>query len=186
MRVEKQLYFLAIVPPDPLYSYALKQKHYFAEHHNSKAALKSPPHVTLHMPFRLKEKKEDELIDKLEKLGSGITSFELQTEGYGQFHEKVVHIEVSKTDELQFLFEQIRRCMKVNFNQFNADYKNRGYNPHLTVAFRDLKRDEFKRAWPLFREEKAHFPFEVKSFSILKHNGKSWDVHKDISLNNLV
>ncbi len=37
-----RLYFLAIVPPSPLYEEALALKHHFKDHYNSKASLNSP------------------------------------------------------------------------------------------------------------------------------------------------
>ena len=40
-------------------------KQEFANRFNSKAALRSPPHITLHMPFKWKEEKEVKLIDVL-------------------------------------------------------------------------------------------------------------------------
>ena len=60
-----KLYFLAIIPPSPFYDEALRLKHYFKDEYNSKASLNSPPHITLHMPFEWKEKKEEMLIEKL-------------------------------------------------------------------------------------------------------------------------
>jgi len=175
---ERNLYYIAILPPEPCYSYVLKQKEYFAEHHESKASLKSPPHITVHMPFKLKEKKELILQEKLKSLTVNRKSFNLLIDGYGHFNERVVYLHVNKPDGLQLLFEEVRKCMKINFNQFNADYKNRGYNPHITIAFRDLKKEEFRKVWPKLKDKEVHFDFEVSSFTLLKHNGKSWDVFK--------
>ena len=64
---KEKLYFIAIVPPTPIYDEALEQKEYFKVHYNSKASLNSPPHITLHMPFRWKEKEEKELEQQLEQ-----------------------------------------------------------------------------------------------------------------------
>ena len=54
-------FFIAIIPPEPVYTEALNWKHFFAEHYQSKAALKSPPHNTLHMPFVWKKRNQQEL-----------------------------------------------------------------------------------------------------------------------------
>lgn len=58
-------YFIAIIPPSPIESDVLALKNFFKEKYNSKASLNSPPHITLHMPFLWKEKKEEELNDAL-------------------------------------------------------------------------------------------------------------------------
>lgn len=49
------LYFIALVLPSPLYEEVTRLKEYFRDRYNSKAALRSPPHITLHMPFKWKE-----------------------------------------------------------------------------------------------------------------------------------
>lgn len=177
-----QMYFIAIVPPEPIYGQVMNYKKWFAEQHNSKAALKSPPHITLHMPFRIKEEKEALLNDVLQKCGEQQQQFEIELDGFGQFNERTVFIDVEHTDALHGLFKAIMRAMKVNFNIFNADYKNRGYNPHMTLAFRDLKRDEFKRAWPDFKDKNYQQRFTATAFTLLKHNGKSWDEYKKFKL----
>lgn len=69
--------------------------------------------------------------------------------------------------------------MKVNFNIFNADYKNRGFNPHITLAFRDLKREAFKEAWPEFEKATYDKSFEVQSLVLLKHDGEKWHQLKE-------
>ena len=51
-RKADKLYFIAIVPPSPIYEEAFEQKVYFKTKYNSKASLNSPPHITLHMPFK--------------------------------------------------------------------------------------------------------------------------------------
>ena len=60
-------YFLAVVPPPPVYEEALAFKNYFKDHYASKAALRSPPHITLHMPFEWKLRKETQLIDGIDR-----------------------------------------------------------------------------------------------------------------------
>ena len=71
---DKNRYFIGIVPPFPIFEQVLEVKHYFRDHFQSKAALQSPPHITLHMPFDWKDKKEAELIDSLQKLSSSLFS----------------------------------------------------------------------------------------------------------------
>ncbi|MEP2773098.1 MAG: 2'-5' RNA ligase family protein [Fulvivirga sp.] len=182
MAQDKQLYFIAIIPPEPIYSQVMDYKHMFAVEHNSKAALKSPPHITLHMPFKLKLEREDNLGKVLQEAASGHEAFKVELRDYGQFNERTIFIDIVENAQLHALFKSIMRSMKINFNIFNADYKNRGYNPHMTLAFRDLKRDEFKRAWPDIKDKTYHQHFTATSFTLLKHNGKHWEVFREMSL----
>ncbi|HNP19209.1 MAG TPA: 2'-5' RNA ligase family protein [Fulvivirga sp.] len=176
MSTDKNLYFLAIIPPEPIKSETQEVKQIFADQYDSKGALKSPPHVTLHMPFKLKVEKENDIIKKLKLLAVHQQSFEMVLNGFGHFKQRVIYLDVEQNESLFNLFLEIRKFMKVNYNIFNADYKNRGFHPHLTVAFRDLSKEKFKEAWPLFEDRSFRRPFTAYAIALLKHNGTNWDV----------
>ncbi len=65
--------------------------------------------------------------------------------------------------------------MKNELQVDNADYKNRGYTPHLTLAFRDLKKASFNEAWEEFQDKEYKAGWDVNTVTLLKHNGKEWD-----------
>ncbi len=173
---ELPLYFIAIVPPEPIYTFALRQKEYFREKYSSKAALKSPPHITLHMPFRLKEAKQELLVQSLEHLTHDHYCFELKINRFGAFEPRVIYLNINKPDPLVYLQKEIRRTMKSKLNLYNANYKDQVFNPHMTVAFRDLKKPMFYKAWEEFNDKEYMATFVVDSFALLKHDGKQWQV----------
>lgn len=173
---EIPLCFLAIIPSIPVRDDALQLKQYFAEQYNSKAALKSPPHITLHMPFRIKDNRIKELIPSLDKIK--FQEFDIDFDGFGCFPPRVVYINVVNNIALQSLFDQTHSLMKKEFGILNADYKYRGFHPHLTVAFRDLKKSLFKQAWEEFESKEYKESVICDQFTLLKHNGKSWDEYK--------
>lgn len=181
---DKAMYFLAVIPPEPIYTEALEIKQLFAKEYNSKAALKSPPHITLHMPFRLKPEREALLSEALNEVAKKTEAIPIHLEGFDHFNQRTVFMNVLENEKLEELFKAIMKTMKVNFNIFNAEYKDRGYHPHLTVAFRDLKKEQFKQAWPSFEDRPLSYTFAVTKFSLLKHNGKYWEVYKDFELAN--
>ncbi len=182
MKDPLNMYFIALVPPEPIYGQVMDYKHMFADRYNSKAALKSPPHVTLHMPFKIKLKHEDKLISVLQEVASNHEAFKVDLSDFGQFKERTIYVDVVENDQLHSLFKAIMKTMKVNFNIFNADYKSRGFNPHMTLAFRDLKKEAFKEAWPEFKQKDYNTTFTTSSFSLLKHNGKHWEVFHEMGL----
>src|SRR5215207_8140372 len=96
---EKKLtqYFVAIVPPPPVYDDAVKQKLYFKEQYQSKASLNSPPHITLHMPFRWKEEKELELVRKLQDFAGGFRPLRILLDNFNAFPPRVIFINVVKS-----------------------------------------------------------------------------------------
>lgn len=178
-----KLYFLAIIPPSPFYDEATRLKHHFKDQYNSKASLNSPPHITLHMPFEWKEKKEGELIEKLTLFSKQYSSGDLSLKNFNAFPPRVIYIDVVKNDWLENLQRDLHRFCKVELNLFNANYKEHPFHPHLTLAFRDLKKENFKKAWEEFKEKKFEATFPVTEIVLLKHDGKAWQAHEKFKLN---
>ncbi|MEO1049884.1 MAG: 2'-5' RNA ligase family protein [Bacteroidota bacterium] len=174
----ESLYFIAIIPPEPINSEILKWKHLFADQFNAKQALKSPPHITLHMPFKYKIEKEEKLIHAISRFANTRTSFLINLENYGAFPPRVIYIRVVLSEPLASLKTGLTRMAKQELNLFNANYKERPFHPHMTLAFRDLKKPKFLEAWPLFEDKVYETSFEATDLVLLKHNGKHWDVHK--------
>ena len=159
-------------------------KEYFAEHHNSKAALKSPPHITLHMPFKWRTQNEEQIIKLLEKVTSEHQSFTIGLSGFSAFAPRVIFIDMKENIELRKLQVDLVTDTRKELKIFNDNYKERGFHPHMTVAFRDLKKPEFFKAWKKFENEEFSGEFVVAHLCLLKHNGSTWDVYKRFHLNN--
>jgi 2'-5' RNA ligase len=175
-------YFLAIIPPSPVYEEALEFKNYFKQRYNSKASLNSPPHITLHMPFRWKEEKEDELISQLSLFESGLKPFNLRLLNFNSFPPRVIYIDVVDNENLLSLQKKLLRFCKRELNLFNADYKDQPFHPHLTLAFRDLKKSMYAEAWEEFNSKPYTAEFIVDQFMLLKHNGRIWEALSSIPL----
>lgn len=176
------LYFIAIIPPDPLYADAQRWKEHFAIEYASKASLNSPPHITLHMPFKCKIAKESSLMDALSKVGGQSNSFDLKIHGFDAFAPRIIFMKIIEELLLRQLHGNIQQVMKTQFNIFNADYRNHPFHPHLTLAFRDLKKSNFELAWSEFESKPYKGKFLVDQFWLLKHDGKRWQKMKSFSL----
>lgn len=177
-----KLYFIAIIPPAPIYDEALGQKTYFKDHFNSKASLNSPPHITLHMPFRWKEQKEFDLANRLENFIKGFHPIKVCLDNYSSFPPRVIFINVVKTEMLENMQRGIHRFCKKELNLFNANYKELPFHPHLTLAFRDLKKPNYKKAWEEFENREYKAEFIADKIALLKHNGKVWQVFREFNL----
>ncbi len=176
------LYFVAIVPPSPVYEEALGLKNYFKEQYHSKASLNSPPHITLHMPFQWKEEKEPELIEAFQQFTPTVKPFKLELSGFGSFPPRVLFIDVAANEDLINLHKELHQHCKKELNVFNANYKDKGFHPHLTLAFRDLKKPMYVSAWQEFEHKDFSSEFKVDKFALLKHNGKVWEVYREFML----
>ncbi|WP_268122633.1 2'-5' RNA ligase family protein [Roseivirga pacifica] len=177
MKSTEARYFLAIIPPSPLAEEVVGVKKLFAEKYNSKAALRSPAHLTLHMPFLWKERNEEKLIQKLEQ-AVDFESFQLKLNGFGAFPPRTIFIKNEYSEVLMSLEKELTAFTKRELKLLNSTH-NRGFHPHITVAFRDLKPDQFTLAWQAFEHRPFDAEFAVNSFWLLKHDGKVWQAHKE-------
>lgn len=175
-------YFLAIVPPPPLRDELARLKQEFSERYHSRAALHSPPHITLHRPFRKTPEEEGQLLQTLEALCLSliIPPFQLAFRGYGCFRPRVIFIQVSENDSLNLLQERLGEFCKVSLQVDSVD--EHPFHPHLTLAFRDLKRGAFRKAWAEVKDQAYSASFMVDRFALLKHNGKVWEVFSEYKL----
>lgn len=180
MRKFDQLYFIAIIPPIKLKEELMELKRQFGAKYNCKASLNSPPHITLHMPFRYSEKKEEHLIDVLKK-SIQLSPFVVELNGFSAFPPRVIFINTELTDSINLVFDQVKKTMR-SLNIFNAGYQDRGFHPHLTIAFRDLKKSIFPKAWEEYEQKSFEATFIVEEVMLLKHNGHNWDEYKAIPL----
>jgi len=179
---EERLYFLAIIPPSPVYEEAFEQKVYFKTKYNSKASLNSPPHITLHMPFRWIEKNEDELAQYLTEFVERNAAVTIKLNGFSSFPPRVIFMKVEITAELERLQKNLERYFKRRLNLFNANYKELPFHPHLTLAFRDLKKPNYQRAWEEFVSKNYQATFVADKIALLKHSGTVWEVFREFKL----
>ena len=177
MKTGEVKYFLAIVPPSPVYEEAWKVKEYFRDNYHCKAPLRSPPHITLHMPFLWKEQKENKLIGLLGEVANEQKPFEVVLDGFGAFPPRVIYIKIKESQALSDFQKKLTKLTKRKLQLFNSSHKDQPYHPHMTVAFRDLKKPFFLQAWKEFEAKSFTGTFEVDHFCLLKHDGKRWHVH---------
>ncbi len=175
------LYFVAIVPNEPLQSELMGLKEWVYEEVGSKGALRSPAHITLLMPFNWKPLKEEMLFKGLEKVANSISRFEVVLCNFNCFKPRVIYVDVEKNEQLT---ELRRKVMSLSRKTWKLDLPKdlRGFNPHITIGFRDLKKPQFLKIWGQLKGKHFKAIFETNSLALLKHNGKRWDIYKKFGL----
>ena len=68
--------------------------------------------------------------------------------------------------------------MRIELKLDNADYKDRPFHPHMTLAFRDLKKKDFARLWASLDGRPVNHTWQADRFWLLKHNGKFWEMYR--------
>ena len=174
--MSESLYFIAVIPPQEIQEEITALKHEIAEKYGSKHALSSPPHITLHMPFRWKDKRFDELSDVMKNLNRDLETFEVELKNFDFFEPRVVFVNVVQSEKLEKLQKKVVGACRKELKLNNANYKNRLFHPHVTIGFRDLKKRMFYEAKKAFEHRSVRFQFQVEKVTLLKHDGKKWNV----------
>jgi 2'-5' RNA ligase len=173
-------YFIAIVLRDDLLAKAEAIKQELYERYGLKGALRSPAHITLHRPFEWKEEKESTLVEALEKFEFR-PPFHLYLNGFSCFEPRVIYLDLKKNEHLYELHNQLAAHCRIHLRLLNETDDLRGFHPHVTVAFRDLKKPLFYELWKKFKDEKFTGAMEVKEFSLLKLENK-WEIIRNFNI----
>lgn len=173
----QQKYFIAIVPEGDVQERMMELKLELKERFNLKYALRSPAHITLKMPFLWNEAKEDRLIGKLEDFFKAQASFHLKVRKIGTFGDRVIFVKVEEKKALLTLQQRLVSMCKTELNliQELSDY---AYRPHMTVAFKDLRKNRFDEylGWIKARGFSGHIA--VQQVALLKKDKGKWVVIK--------
>lgn len=179
---QSKLYFIAFVPPAPVFEEVVALKEYFRDKYKSKAALNSPPHVTLHMPFRYREDRERNLVDALKKFVRRHDPVKICLDNYSSFPPRVIFLNVTDSEALKEFQKALERFCRRTFNLLNANHRDEPYHPHMTLAFRDLKKAMYHAAWEEFKDREYKAEFMADRVALLKHNGTNWDILHEFTL----
>jgi 2'-5' RNA ligase len=178
-RLEEQLFFIALLPPQEVREFADRIKQRFAEVYNSRAAQKSPPHITLQPPFRWQLEQLPILEQKLNEFARDRNPVPMILDGFSAFKPRVIYINVIRTPELLAIQQNLLNYLESSFNIVDRASKTRPFAPHLTVAYRDLTKDNFRKAWSEFQQQQLYFEFVIDRLTLLIHNGRGWQIGKE-------
>ncbi|MER3433892.1 MAG: 2'-5' RNA ligase [Leptolyngbya sp. ERB_1_1] len=175
----ESLFFIALLPPPAIQEYAIEVKSYFDQYYASRHALKSPPHITLQPPFQWRHDRFAALSDSINAFARSQSSIPITLNGFGAFPPRVIYINVDRTDALLTLHQKFIEHLEASIELSDPREKSRPYAPHMTVAFRDLTKENFKLAWQEFKERSLHFEFIASHLTLLKHDGQQWRIHSE-------
>lgn len=180
-KTSHQLYFVAILPPKRVYTKIRDVQYEIKKKYGCKQALRPPVHITLQVPFKRPISVENELIQKLEKFVATQPGFTVNIDGFGTFEPHTIYIKPEKTEGLMQLQSNLVAFLRseLNFTQEEIVYTE--FNPHFTVAYRDLK-PKCPQVWAEYKNREFKDEFAVSEICLLKHNYKFWEVVKALPL----
>src|SRR6476469_4906537 len=179
------LYFIAIIPPDEICQAVTIVKQDFADRFESSRALKIIPHITLKAPFKFPVEDHTALLRWFALTPASVHTFKQELKNFGCFANKrnpVIFIEPVMNESLAVLQKNVINHFIKAFGKNQVAQNEFKFNPHMTVAYRDLLFSQFKIAWEEYETKKFQTIFEVNSFHLLQHDGKKWNSIKGFVL----
>lgn len=181
-RPASSMYYMAIVLPPSINEQVLQWKHWFRDQFGCTVGLKSPAHITLVPPHWMPLSAEVALVATVAQFAQSQSPFALSTQGFSGFKPRTIFVDVQHSNALHQLKQNLDTALIAN-PALNIKKENRPFHPHITLATRDLRPQHFAQAWPQFETTEFQAEWEVASISILKHNGRHWDVWYDAPFN---
>lgn len=132
------------------------------------------------MPFSFEETKEDKLINCLQAF-QFYTPLTISLKNYGCFEPRVIFINVAEHETLFVLQKKLVRHVKQHLQIFNQSDDMRGFHPHVTIAFRDLKKANFYKVWEDYKSKVFFESFPCHSIALLKHEKDQWNIYKEFN-----
>ena len=171
----EQLYFIGLLPPDIIKQEVTAFKQQALDQFKTSHALTSAPHITLIPPFRSARTS----FAAIAEFVSEQKAIEVHLKGFNKFDQKVIFVDVVPNPELTTLQKDLELYAHYYVGVV-PEYQP--FHPHITVAFKDLKRPNFPEAWAYFSEQTYERTFAASSMALFKYNGKAWDILEEWSL----
>lgn len=168
-------YFIALVAPASVNRQVLEWKHYMLQHFHCKVALKSPAHITLIPPFDMPEPMQHEMEEQLQLFSARHRPFPIQLKNFAAFKPRVLYVHVQPNTHLSDLRARLEAFL-LQFKHFPIKKEERPFHPHVTIANRDLQKEDFPPAWLYFQRLSYEVSFPANAISLLRHNGQTWEV----------
>lgn len=168
------LYFIAILPPEDLSRQIHEIRKACSVKFNVYKGLKPPVHITLHRPFKMESSFEKNLV-RLLAPAAVHNGFEVHLENFGSFNIQVLYLNVLRNEALTGLYRKINGIINRNkLDPKEVKTGNRSFNPHITIAYRDIPAETFPAMWEQYKDERFKRTFTADRFFLLKHTGEEW------------
>ena len=173
-----RLFFIAIVPTKNVADAITAIKHDFAARFGSSRALRVMPHITLKAPFKMPESKRAGLLQWFGKLDLKCAAFDVILKDFGAFDNPENPVIFVKP-ETSALLEKLQTAIidKVSSLLPKAvGMTDTHFHPHMTVAYRDLTRENFENAWAEYQHRAFSASFRADAICLLEHDGTKWNI----------
>lgn len=180
-RGEMSMYYLTLLCPLDIDESVHEYKNHMRRTYGCDMASKSPAHVTLINPFFMSEGKKKDLEEKVEAFTSTVNEVAINMKGFGHFDNRVIFVDVEPNEPMSTLQEQLESYLKNNGFPFIREAK-KPFHPHVTIATRDIKPEDFDAAWADFDGKEFSASFATNTIHLMKLVDERWIHEKQFVL----
>lgn len=171
-RAPISLYFLACIPPAPVYEHVQELKELFAREYHAVHALNSPPHITVIPPFKIMPESFPVIRKFLLENASIFQPEKVMLDGFGCFQPRVIYINTHTSQHFKEARNELLRRFYTLIPQHRQD--TRPFHPHMTLAFKDLTPAMFYKAWPAVCRMDFSASFRIVELVLLRYESGKW------------
>jgi len=161
------LYYIAAVCPEEINEKLEGYKQYMQAKYGSRAAQKSPAHLTIVPPFKAEEDMEKLLQDFVSAFNFSLVPFNIRLNNFGHFGNKVLFVDVEENETLHIMERDINEQFTKEFPSIIFRSKPE-FHPHVTIATRDMPENKFDEIWSHFQQELIDETFACKGLQVMK------------------
>jgi 2'-5' RNA ligase len=173
--MDPSLFFLAVLPNEQVSVFCTGLKNILCQRFGVCHALKSPPHITLVMPFRAGEEDLAVLASRLRSVSIQHFPFHLQFQGYDHFGDRVIFAQAMPSEPLSVLRDAVLHALPEALAR-QVTTRSSGFHPHLTLAHRDLSPEQFQEVWSYLTSIPLEHESRIDAVCLLVHEQKRWHV----------
>ena len=172
----QQTHFIGVLAPEDITETLESCRRYMSQKYGCQSGYGTPIHITLVPPFRLPEEHTTkELAAAIQQgvLAGGFSGFDAHVNGFDAFGDRTIFAKVEASKAWVDLRDKVLSAVLAAVP--GATKKDtRPFQPHLTVANRDIPAGASTEALQTFNELNLAEVFRVDNITVFERNGGRW------------
>lgn len=156
--------WIGIVLPKKIFNEILKIEKEISKKYNTYHSLESKigPHITITYQMNVNTKDFKKIDKVVNKISKEIKTFKINIKGISKFYKnRVIYLKVLESRELDDLYKKLSG----NIKYFG---KVRTFTPHVTIAYSDITKENFKKAFKEVENKKIYYNINVNKIYLGK------------------
>lgn len=173
----QQTHFIGVLAPDSITQTLENCRQYMNQKYGCRSGYGTPIHITLIPPFCLPEEfSTEDLISAIQEdvlFQKDFSGFSAHIDNFDAFGDRTIFAKVSASSRWTKLRNKVFSAVsKVAPSSIRKD--TRPFQPHLTVANRDIPEGISTEALAAFKELNLIEDFRINNITIFERKGGSW------------